>query len=60
MTEILVVGFIVVWFIYWGWMLVHKPDTVMAVWKKSDDSMKTAVGGAARVVGTVVKHLPKK
>jgi hypothetical protein len=60
MIQVLFVVFLIVWFGYWGYVLLNKPETFFAVWKKSDESMAKAgdVLKKAAVIG--IKHLPKK
>jgi len=59
MAEILAIAFIIAWFIFWGWMLVHRPDTVMAVWGKSNEQMGKAAKGATKAALFGAKFLKK-
>lgn len=50
MTEVLVVGFIIVWFVYWGWMFATRPETAFKFNEMGQQNMRRGFGGIGKAL----------
>ena len=60
MIEMLALAAIAAWFIFWGWMLVNKPDTFFKVNDMGQKNLGNAGRAAAKAARFGLKVWPKR
>ena len=48
MEQVIGIGFIIAWFVYWGWMLATRPETAFRFNQMGQDNMRRAARGVGK------------
>jgi hypothetical protein len=59
MEQVIGGAFLIAWFVFWGWMLATRPDTVFKFNQMGQDNMSRAARGVGKATLFGLKHFRK-